>query len=275
MGLATVRAYLRAPSNALGLTVRRTIAWRRGPPMLADEAKHGLFDYLPPRQRSAAERRERELRARYDLGPLWAASRRIDYQENLYLLDALESAAPDLSLPAASRALDVGSKNWSYAFALQRFLARAGATDLDLCGVEIDAHTVYADLRSRHDYAQAYIAQTGADLRFRAADVLTIDEPEQDLVTCFYPFLSRYALLQWGLPLRCFQPEAFVARLGELLRPGGHLLVFTQTTAEAERLLELLPAGLSEVTTTPLQSRLVPYWQRTWHRRATLLRRGR
>lgn len=259
--------------NAAGFRLRRALRWSLGPPRLRQEPKGRLFSYLEdPR---AADARERELRERYALEPLRECSRRIDYQENLYLLDLLEGALPGQRFVPGTRALDVGSKNWSYVFALQRFLAARGAEPLELHGVEVDAHVVYWTLRSRKDLAQAYMAQTGNEaLRFWSADVRELEQGEFDLVTWFYPFLTREALLGWGLPLSLLEPRGTLQAVVDRVRPGGHLLLVTHTLRELGLLIELEPPGLELVRRGPVQSQLVPYWPRTQERTASLYRRG-
>lgn len=254
-------AYLRAPLNSFEFAVRSRVAWRRGPPALPHESKAELYGFLPARARWAAELRESELLRRYALAPLRARSTRHVYRENVALLAALEDVLGRPPLPAGEtlRAVDVGAKNWSYVYALSQFLGSRGP--LELHGVEVDAHARYADLRTREDYAQAYMdACPRGALRFWAQDALDFGQPGGfDVVTCFYPFLTRYALLRWGCPLSLFQPEALIAHLVTLLRPGGTLCVFTQTSDERARLLELLPAG---AVAAPLRGRWVPGWRR-------------
>jgi SAM-dependent methyltransferase len=263
---------LAASRNALGFRLRNRIAWSRGPARLSDQDKEGLFAYLPSAERARAEARGAELRRTYDLDALHAPSLRIDYLENLYLLDVLEQCLAGVTLPARARVLDVGSKNWSYVFALQRFLDRAGARPVELHGVEVDAHAVYWNLHSRLDLAHAYMAQTGApNLHFHASDVCDLHEGPFDLVTWFSPFLTSYPLLRWGLPLGLLAPRAQLARVRDMLRVGGHLLICTHTEGEREQLPGLLPEGLQTRRAAPLRSKLVPYHERATDRWGTLL----
>ena len=86
----------RSPLNAVAFGLRAALRFRRGVPQLRDETKSNLFDYLEAEVadtngRTHAERRATELAQRYGLAPLKRASTRLDYCDNLYLLDALET----------------------------------------------------------------------------------------------------------------------------------------------------------------------------------------
>lgn len=273
-------ALLRAPLNELHFRLRRLLRWSRGVPALLDEPKDHLFDYLPPAERPAAEAREASLRARYDLSPLHGRSTRLVYRDNLYLVDALEAVTRDADAPGPGplRALDVGSQSFTYAFGLHRFLTRWGTEaprPVHLRGVELDGWVLLRDLRSRRDHALAHVASTGSPtVSYAVGDVLDVAERELDVVTLFYPFLTRYALLQWGLPLRFLAPERIVAHALSLLRPGGLLIVFNQTDVERDVLLHLVRAEDGDILRSePIASRLVAYRDLAADRHATVVRR--
>jgi hypothetical protein len=268
---------LRAPGNALNFAVRQLIGWKRGLPELRNESKRDLFAFLGTKhERRAAEACEGRLRSRYRLKALQEASSRLDYGENLAVLEALERALGQENLPSALRVVDVGAKNWSTVCAVERFFRHHGDQnrDVELDGVEIDAHGMYPDFHSRHDYALAYAAQTqNPKACYWAEDFLQFDRGGYDVVLCMYPFLTRYALLQWGLPLHLFRPERFVERLVQTTRPGGLLVVFNQTDSERTRLHELLPRALAErARCVPIPTQLVHYGSRTQGRWATVVR---
>lgn len=307
-------AFSRIPGNAFSFWIRRTLRWSRGRPLLPHEPKDRLFGYLdsdaPERgagggeilsPRDQAETRERLLRARYRLDPLAAASTRALYRKNLYLLDILESAWSGLPDPAAPgngkaaagrsggashgriRALDVGAQDWHYVFALERWLRHAHAPEgrpVSLRGVEVDGYGIYPDFRSRRDYALAYIDQTGnPETGFEVGDFLKAegDGDGLDLVTLFYPFVTRHHLLLWGLPLRFFRPEKVVAKAAALLRPGGWMLAFTHTLEEHERFRELAlgAGGFELVREGRALSNLVDFHEDVEDRRFSIWRRPR
>ena len=239
-------AFVRIPGNAVSFWVRRTLRWSRGKPALRQEAKDDLFAYLS-QGRGEAEARAKELHGRYALGPLAGRSTAALYRKNLSLLDDLETATKDLPLPSpgggAIRALDVGSQDWYYVFALERWLDRLNrqaGVPVELTGVELDGYEVYGDFHSRRDYAAAYLEQTGNPrVRYLVADFLEVTVAGQDIVFIFYPLLLRYQLLLWGLPLRYFAPGRLLAHAAALTRPGGWLVVFCHCLREHEAMLEL------------------------------------
>jgi hypothetical protein len=297
-------AFSRIPGNAFSFWIRKTLRWSRGMPALPNENKENLFAYLAAGAAGAeaagaeaagagaagvVEARERELRERYRLAPLANASTRALYRKNLYLLDILEQACEGLPIPAGEddapgkpgslKALDVGSQDWHYVFALERWLRHANggeARRVRLKGVEVDGYGIYADFRSRLDYARAYAAQTGnPDVAFEVGDFLKIQGGGYSLITLFYPFVTRHHLLLWGLPLRLFQPAGLLAKAAAMLRSGGWMLVFTHTRKEHELFLALgKSAGDFELAREGRAlSRLVDFHEDVADRRFSVWRR--
>jgi hypothetical protein len=295
-------AFSRMPGNAFSFWIRRTLRWSRGRPSLAHEPKHGLFGYLSAPDglaESAAEAREADLRRRYDLEALARQSTQALYRKNLYLIDILEKAAEGLPIPLAESnstvtAMDIGSQDWHYVFGLERWLRHAagsgksgkprdtGGSDdfagrkVSLRGIEVDGYGIYPDFRSRKDYAEAYCAQTGNPyVTYEIGDALDSTGGGLDLITIFYPFVTRHHLLLWGLPLRFFRPAQMLAKAASLLRPGGWLLVFTHTLKEHELFLEL---GKGEGSLQPAkegraESNLVDFHEDVTDRRYSVWKR--
>ena len=217
-------AAARAPARTVGFYLRRSVRWSRGQAFLPHEPKDDLFDFVEaPAVRLAHELRAEELAARYDLTDLGRQSTRLVYRENLALLDNLERLLPPQRLPATReplRVLDVGSAGWLYVFGLERFFARCGLADtasraIELLGVELDGHVLYPGWQSRADHAAAQAAQTAnPGVQYRIADFLEADCGTRDVVTLFYPFVTAYALLEWGLPIFHFRPKRLLAKAG-------------------------------------------------------------
>lgn len=274
-------AALRAPAIELAFAVRSNLAWSRGEPVLPHEAKEAWWARLSDQVRPRAER----LVERYVLGTLQERSTVPVFTANLALLEGLEQLGEGLCLPVAAggrlHALDIGSGDFHYATALQRFLTRhgagAGTRSVELVGCEVDGHGVYRDGHSRADHARAHAALAAGHeggVRFLVADAARLQLPPQDLVTMFFPFLSVYPLLQWGLPLSRFRPRRLLRRAVAALRPGGWLLVSNQTGAEFRRLralLEGLPVEL--VRQVSFATDLVPQAGRTADRIGSLWQR--
>ena len=278
-------AFTRIPGNALSFGIRQGLRWSRGRPGLYQEDKKDLFGYLgtgPEADRLVA--RACELAERFRMGPLEALSTASLYRKNLYLLDILETAAEGLAdFPAtgAIKAVDVGSQDWHYAFALERWLRYRGSPEgrpVALKGIEIDGYGIYADLHSRRDYALAYAEQAGnPEAIYETGDFLRCAEKDRDVVTIFYPFVTRYALLLWGLPMRCFAPARMIAKAASVLRPGGRLLVFNHTAEEHALFLRLgrEEAGLELLREGPAKSRLVDFHELVEDRRFSVWRKRR
>jgi SAM-dependent methyltransferase len=265
---------LKAPLNHLSFWLRQRLHWQRGLPPLPDEPKEGLFADFPARERQAAELLEQNLRHHFALENLYQHSSQHDYRDNLYLIEALRQLCADVVLPEQLHALDVGCKNFHYAPGLYQFLCHwQGPRQVELTGIELDGYGIYADGFSRADYGHAWAQQADpTHVHFRVADVLALKGSSFELITCFYPFMTAAALLNWGLPLRCFQPQALLAHCWELLTPGGRLILFHQTAQEAniaqqylgtETLCRALPLDLNLVTYYPqTRDRHMRLWQK-------------
>lgn len=246
MNLLRLLAFTRIPGNACSFLLRRMIRWSRGKAVFRQEPKGDLFAYLNS-GRHDAEARAAELSVRYDLEPLARLSTRSRYQKNLYLLDSLEKATRGLSLPFREDrgilAMDIGSQDWYYVFALERWLRkhnRSNREPVKLTGIELDAYELCAGFRSRIDYATAYAEQTGnPDVRYVVDDFRKWREQGHDILFLFYPLVLRYQQLLWGLPLHVFDPEGIVANAAVSTRSGGWLVVFCHTIPEHKRFLEL------------------------------------
>jgi SAM-dependent methyltransferase len=265
--LLPLLAYTRIPGNAISFRLRQCLRWSRGAPKLAHESKTDLFAYARE-NRNLIEARANELHARYTLEPLAQCSTAALYRKNLHLLDALEQATQGLGqlpLPHGEiKALDVGSQDWYYVFALERWLRRIGRSkrQVRLAGIELDGYERFADFHTRQDYALAYARQTGnPETQYQVGDFLQFQGKDYDVVFLLYPLLIRYQLLLWGLPLRCFAPQQLVDRAVAALRPGGWLVVFCHTLREHGVALELGRGngGVELLREGPIRASLVDF----------------
>lgn len=246
MNLLRLLAYTRIPGNILSFWLRRTIRWSRGTPQLINEPKEQLFSYLSEDQ-FKAERRAEELNRQFHLAPLEKHSPASLYRQNLYQLDLLELATQGLDIRPKQKnvikAVDVGSQDWRYVFALERWLrfrCGNGTQQVHLDGVELDGYEILADLCSRFDYATLYANQTGnPHLHYLVTDFLMYQKAEQDVVFIFYPIVLRYQILLWGLPLSYFTPDTLLAHAAQLTHPGGWIIIFCHTIQEHEAVLTL------------------------------------
>lgn len=267
-----------APLNAATFWIRKGLGRSRGPIVIENEDKSRLFAYAGDAA-PALEARERKLRTGYDLRPLFENSSAYVYRENLYILDLLDRhATVGLPIPLRSvvRALDVGSSDFRYAFALERWLRlHARGAAVSLAGIELDADRVGRDFRSRRDHAEAFAAQIeGSEVNYEAGDFLEHDETGVDVVFLFLPFVLEYTLLRWGLPRRYFDPESVFAHVKRTLRPGGLAIVMNHTEEERQRQIELFTAyGFEVRRSTGASSQLVDYGSKLPERSISVARR--
>jgi len=274
--------YARAPSNAVAFAVRRRLGPSLSTPRLAYEGKAGLFEYLEGSERSVAEVREAELLARYELDGLRGRSSRRDYRDSIDLLALLDSVEIDVLGPVL-RAVDIGAHSWSYVGALERFTTQrataAGVEGIELVGIEVDGHGLCADGAARCEHARTQAAATGnPGVRYEVTDFRTWPGAGFDLVTLLFPFLTRFPLLDWGLPLGMFDPNSVVDHAVEVLAPGGTLLTLHQTATERDLMLgHAARQGdrVEVVDVRPHRTKLVPHWPKTADRHAIRLRRIR
>lgn len=272
---------LRAPANELGFLVRSSVRWSRGEPALPDESKQALFDFLPPVERAAAERRLAGWRSWPEIDALAAHGSRTTLLDAVHRLEGLERLVGEREVPrgvdGVVRALDVGCGDFRYAAALAGWLGRHGASPrrpVVLRGIEVDGFGVYRDGHARADHARAHArlaAAGGAEVRFEVADFVRRSWPEQDVVSLFFPFLGARACLAWGLPLSRLAPTRLLRRAVASVRPGGWLLVVDQTQAERRRLRRLLAdQPVTCLAEASFATTLVPWAERTADQTASL-----
>lgn len=169
--------------------------------------------------------------AEYDLQPLFTQMDAEAFDRGLSLLALLIlnlGDAPPRPRELPLLALDVGCHLWSYAPFLRAYLARFG--QLALTGLEIDPWFLQADGYTRADWARYWARLAEAD--FREGPLLRQTLPQQDLITLLMPLILPENALRWGLPRTEHQPEALLANMRLLLKPGGRALIYTGVEAE-------------------------------------------
>ncbi len=222
--------------NAVFYALRQRLRWSRPTYCPRNEDKAPFFR-ARPHLLSAAERLER----RYHLRDFRGRSTSVEYRESLYVLELMERFFPAHRLCDPVRALDVGSKNFTYVRGLHHFFRHAGETaprQVELTGIEVDPYQVYTDLHSRHDYA-LYHTRGLDGCRYLAGDVMG-RQGRYDAITWFLPFVTEYALRKWGLPGSLFRPEPLLRHIFGLLAPGGVLILSNREEEEREIQAQLL-----------------------------------
>lgn len=171
-------------------------------------------------------RRVRELSRLYRI----AFEAHLDHDNSLesyHLLDLLDRVRQRYAWPEinAQTLVDVGSKNFFYARALNTFFRPGNMT-----GIELDAYKLYHDLHTRWSYARFYIRDLPHAV-YLAKDFLEYDE-HADVVTLFLPFVVEYPLVKWTLPLKHFRPQKIFDHVFWVLKDDGHLLMTNQGEEE-------------------------------------------
>ena len=120
--------------------------------------------------------------------------------------------------------LDIGAKNWFYVKDLYNFFKYNNfEKEIHLDGIEIDAYRVYSDFHTRYDYA-LYYSKGLKNCRYIAGDFLNHYD-KYDYITWFYPFVTEFPLLEWGLPLSTFKPLKMLEHAVSSLKPGGTIII--------------------------------------------------
>lgn len=178
------------------------------------------------------------LLAKYQFEPYLRNLSAASFFDNIMHLAILEQISDQIYVRNPKSLLDVGSKNFCYVVALHCFLRslsltgpRSNQDPIAIDGVEIDAGRTYSNLYSRKSCA-AYYCKLIPSSQYFHKDVLEVNAAvKYDLITHFFPFVEKVALLDWGLPIRFFKPLAIASKLYELLERDGQLIV-ANTTAE-------------------------------------------
>ncbi len=169
---------------------------------------------------------------KYNLYCLKENSTKNNYLENLAIIELLESVFDlDTETKKESKILDIGSKNWFYASGEWHFFKyNEQEKEIFLDGVEIDAFRVYSDFHTRYDYAQFYIKNL-KNTRYIAKDFLKHNE-KYDFIIWFFPFVTEFPLLEWGLPLSVYKPGEMLNHAYNCLNSGGKILIINQDENE-------------------------------------------
>ena len=137
------------------------------------------------------------------------------------------------------KVLDIGTKNFDIAPSIYRYCKThlPKSKNVHITGIEIDAYRIYRSFFSRYDVAEFYRKLISVDEnehhRYIPGDFLT-HEKQYDFISCFFPFVTSYALLAWGLPRAHLKPQQFVGHILKSLNPGGMAVIINQTKKESQ-----------------------------------------
>lgn len=205
-----------------------------------NEPKDNLFEDFSGEKNQLAEAKEKVYLEKYKLRTLKENSTCRNYLENLAVTELLESSVSlNDELGQKIKILDIGSKNWFYASGEWSFFKYAGEEkEIALDGIEIDAFRVYSNFHTRYDYAQFYIKNL-ENTRYLSKDFLQ-HKKTYDFIIWFFPFVTEFPLLEWGLPLSTFKPAKMLRHAYECLNSGGKILIVNQDEKEYAIQEELL-----------------------------------
>ncbi|MDH4379609.1 MAG: class I SAM-dependent methyltransferase [Vampirovibrionales bacterium] len=217
-------------------------------------------DAFTMEEQRAIEAQEERLLATYHLEPFKEKCNQVRYSDTLayvVFLEALFPSPPFLLWNKLSTEekpidwLDVGCKNWSY---LQALIVFSEVTHPNpsqafaFMGIELDHRRLYLDGFTRGAHGRGYAKSSQTDrsqCTYQGGDAMA-HTGHYDVITSFLPFIIPEPCLDWGLPLSYLQPQAFLAHLVSLLKPGGCLLVMNQGADEYAIQADLLDPYLQE-----------------------------
>lgn len=217
-----MRHLLSDTKNVVDFFLRNHLNFSRKNYAEKNENKENLFS------NDSLKALERELFDKYNLGLLKNDSTRLNYLENLYLLDLLDKHFP-VTTQESLKVLDIGCKNWFYAKGEYFFFKKHGET-LNMDGVEIDTKRLYSNFYTRGEVAKFYIKGL-ENVNYISDDFLNL-ETKYNYIVWILPFIIKEPLLKWGLPLNYFKPEEMLLHAFNSLEQNGKLLIINQGEEE-------------------------------------------
>ena len=250
--------------NMIDYPLRQLFHWRRRGLSLSYQSKKDMFSEFSEEEQKRLYKKVEDYSETYDLDWIQRNSNRRIYRQNLYYLALLETVFENAgvkSLPETLSIADVGISDWFYVQVIYSFCKKWKAENerkILLEGFEVDAYRVYSDFYSRMDYALAYSSNLKNVKYFPEA--FKSSEESYDLVFMFFPFIFSREHLQWGLPLKIYDPALLLSEARKSLKPGGYLLIVNQGEEEAEVQAKLLQnLGLNVIYHQKFDSDFYPY----------------
>ena len=171
---------------------------------------------------------------KYDISILANLSCR-NFLENLYYLNVFDKYFTKRNKDNVS-ILDIGSKNWNYAGSEYIFF-RSFLKEFSLNGIELDAYRMSSNFYTRYEIAKFYIRDM-LNTNYIVGDFRE-HEQKYDYIIWILPFITKYPLVKWGLPLKYYQPENMLLHAYNLLNPNGEMLIINQGEKEFSAQQEL------------------------------------
>ncbi len=217
--------FLENIKNSVDFFLRNNFAFSRSGYMEKNENKVELFS------KESEIEREKYLIKQYGLEKLRSFSTISTYLENLNLVDILDLYLEITPKQETISILDIGCKNWSYAYGENIFLKKH-FPDMILNGIEIDPNRLYRNLYSRKEVAKYHIKTL--ENTFYIENNLLNHTLKYDYIIWILPFVTKYSHLRWGLPANHFKPEEMLYHAHSLLKPKAQMFIVNQGKEEYE-----------------------------------------
>jgi len=132
--------------------------------------------------------------------------------------------------------LDIGSKNWEY-IGGEYYFFKTFSDDFILNGIELDAYRLNSNFYTRFEIAKSYIKDM-SEAKYIPEDFLKHNK-KYNYIISILPFITKYPLVRWGLPLKYFKPLEMLNHAYNLLEDNGELVIINQGEDEYEIQKEL------------------------------------
>ena len=163
-------------------------------------------------------------------------------KQNLIYGEALKQIQIPHSDSKIFRALDIGSRHFVYAPVLSRWVeSQVACEKIEIVGIEVDPYVFYFDFYRRGDLGRYYASVASSavtKVSYETGDWLDWPQPNHyDLITCFFPYLSRSLHQQDRLPRRSFNPLQCYEKI---FQATNFVVFFHQGEREACQSLDIL-----------------------------------
>ena len=210
--------------NMIDFNLRKVLNFSRKNYFEPPEPKINLF------KKDKEIERESFLLEKYNFEKVKNESSKINYLENLCLLDILDKYLNTEKQDYIS-VLDIGAKNWSYVKAEYYFFVKY-SDSLLLNGIELDTNRLYQNFYSRKEVAKFHIKDL-KNTNYLEGDFLK-HEGKYDYIIWILPFIKKYPHLKWGLPIEYFKPNEMLEHAMNSLKEKGQLVIINQGKEEFE-----------------------------------------
>ena len=152
----------------------------------------------------------------------------INILRNIYFFNIFRKCFSKIEKDEIS-VLDIGSKNWEY-FQSEYSFFNIQYKNLIINGIELDSNRLNLNMYNRYEIAKFYTKNI-PNAKYISGDFLKHNQ-KYDYIIWILPFITKYPLIRWGLPLRYFKPEEMLSHAYNILNKNGELLIINQGSEE-------------------------------------------